>query len=1022
MLRKLCSYLFIGTILLTACVDVPEGKSPELKAKLTKISGLVSVAAVNDSTVRLFAFESGDKGEVLAETTTAPDGTFSFEITTISQPVLIEASDGEYLSPTSGNWVSLGDYKLRTLINLKAGVDTTVAVTPLSNLAAGSAEYQLAADSGSEVHQIISESNQQISTLYSVDVISVLPCNFPAGGCRNNDSNESKLYALAQSALSNLANNLCNQAKCNDATRQHYSAIAITDLAYRDVKADGLLNGIRFDNNGTRLMPIQLGSSRLNVKFYRTDFAQAILRLGSSNGISSFGLDWDSAVEFALKLNNSELALFNAEPVLPIDNHSPIITYNFNEGDSFNGNVALEFSATDEIGIADITFGLNGSKTKPDNLALPVFAFDSIPLTDGELNLTITATDFFDNVTQETVMIRIANHSPIVSFLSPKLVSSRIYPVNFAVDENDVTVFQVNLNGVAIDLSNLADINTNHTLIPGKNDIVITVIDTDGESYDFNYTISYDDTPPSITVTSPGVNAPEIFNQAGTLETWQPILQPNQTLNITNDTKALDGLVESKQTLSDAHIGFIEFTIEDPVSNDLATPVDALQVAVSYSKNGTDIFNNKPVTNDNGYVIFALADENLSADWADHPVALSQVLTFKVSDQAGATSVYQLDYLAALKAIDTSSTLIDEKYYNRTFNVDLLGDLTETTSASLKISNSTINLDDTQTSNRLTVYSNELSDGRYQAEVSITGLFNNIETENTFINIDNSGPVISNLSYSAFVNTNSALISGKVIDTGIGFDSIYLDGIPTEYNEVKNTFSINAALGSSDGSYILSLNAADILGQSSNSIITIVRDTVKPIVEIRDGPTNGWTNSSTLSVRGECSDDNSGISTVGATIFGVTENGNCIGGSYSARFEFIPDGIHTIHVSTTDAAGNTQTVTSDDSIKMDRTAPTLDGVTVLDRLCYPNPESNNSCTVTHVFTVVSGDNLSGVASVSADSACAFSGDKLTCQASALCIPGTPGDPSLTLSRVSVTDNAGNTTAETAGLKVTCGAV
>jgi len=295
-----------------------------------------------------------------------------------------------------------------------------------------------------------------------------------------------------------------------------------------------------------------------------------------------------------------------------------------------------------------------------------------------------------------------------------------------------------------------------------------------------------------------------------------------------------------------------------------------------------------------------------------------------MSDEAGNTTTYQLDYLAALKALDTSNTLISEKFYNQTLNVDLLGDLTETTKASLKISNKTNNLDDTQASNRLTLNTTDISDGRFEAEVSITGLFNNVEKNTTFINIDNTAPVLSDVTAPTYVNTNSATITGSVIDAGIGVDSISVDGVNAQYEAAKDTFTFSATLGAADQSYPFTITATDIFNQSSNTTVTVLRDTTKPIVDILNGATNGWSNASSITVNGACSDAGSGISTVQANLFGTTINGNCSSGSYSADFTTAASGTFSIRATGTDAAGNTQTTTSANSVKIDKTAPVVE--------------------------------------------------------------------------------------------------
>jgi len=163
MLRELSCCFAMSVIFLSSCVEIPDKKTPEIITEKTTISGLVSITAVEDSTVRVFAFGNGDKGVVLAETITQEDGSFSVEFDTHSQPILVEANAGNYLSSSTGQMVTMGNYSLRTLINIEAGERVSLAVTPFTNIAVGLAEYLLSSDSTLQINDVITNSNQQIS-------------------------------------------------------------------------------------------------------------------------------------------------------------------------------------------------------------------------------------------------------------------------------------------------------------------------------------------------------------------------------------------------------------------------------------------------------------------------------------------------------------------------------------------------------------------------------------------------------------------------------------------------------------------------------------------------------------------------------------------------------------------------------------------------------------------------------------------------------------------------------------------
>ncbi|MBU2862316.1 hypothetical protein KO489_00520 [Reinekea forsetii] len=921
---RILSFFAASIFMLTACVDIPDDVDTSLNDKPTTITGVFSVDAPGSATVRLFSYEDGVKGAVLAETTTFEDGSFTFEMTASSQPMLIEATEGSFRSPITGRQISMGSYAIRTLFNFEAGKDSTIAVTPFTNIAAGLTQYKVNSDSQQNLKSAISESNEILSELYSIDIINVLPCNLSTTACQGSDSSYS--YSIALAAWSNLANELCTNASCDDTTRQYYSSTVLADFTYRDIAADGFLDGMFFDSAGVIPTRIYLGTTEFSPLLYRNQFAQSLLRMVTDNSNEEISVEWETALAFAQQVNNSDLSIFNSEPPVAIDNESPSLTYQFKDGDAISGEVELDFTATDNITVVEVSYSLNSVEYPISNIASPTISFNSETFADGETEITLIAVDAFGNKTEEAVMLRIANYSPIVTLLSPALVKNSNYTLEIEINENGVDVDEVQINGTVVDSSNLSSIERNLTLSKGNSVNTVTVIDINSLTYDYNFTIGLDNQAPTVSVTSPGDNAPNIYNAQGNLVKWQPIEDSNQVLNITRDTIALDGLNPSAETLKSNNLAFVEFTVKDPEANGLKTDVNDLTVKVKYTKNGSVVFNNKTINHDDGYVIFALVNENLLEGWADHPTALNQKLEFSVEDSAGNITVYELDYLAALKTIDTSNSLIDERYYNQILNVDLNGDLSETVSSTLKIGNQTSILNDTLTSNRLIFDTTAVNDGRYEATVSITGLFDNTDSEKTFIRIDNTPPTLSNIQFPEFTNLTSATITGNAFDAGIGLDSFTVDNTEVQVNPENATFSTTKALNAGDKQYDFSLSAVDYFGQEVNESISVTLDTVKPDVTITGGINSTWSRDPTRTVSGSCTDTSSGVSSVNVSINGETESATCSGGSYSRSFSSIANGTHSISATATDNAGNEQSTTKSNVVRIDTAAPSI-GVT-----------------------------------------------------------------------------------------------
>lgn len=952
MQRMLTSGLIMASLYLSGCVDVPEHIISDNTLPETNISGIVTITPVSNTTVRVFSYDNGTKGEVLAESTTLDDGSFSLTLSARSQPLLIQTTGGAYTDQSNSVTMDLDPYSLRSVVYLDAGSDMTLAITPFTNIAAGLADYQARTDKLSQGH--ITASAQQLSSIYSFDIHTTLPCNFADASCEPTAASENERYALALTAFIKLANDICVAENCDETNRQHYSAAVLSELMYRDIEADGLLDGIGLDSQRIVPVQIQLGDTEFNPDLYRGEFARALLKSAWSLQNLTAPQDWDDMIALARAINSSESPLFDDTPVASLDDSGPSITYAFDPDEQVKGIASLPIDIFDDTAVDQINFEVNGIRYAAVDPEAPVLQFNSEDFGDGETTVRLSATDILGNLTERTFTVSIVNNAPILSLTSSDIVNMSQYRLELSIDENDIAIDSVSVNDLLVEYIADSPVVSNLSLAPGYNTITVNVNAQNGAHYDYDFEIAYDNAAPEITVTSPGSNAPAVYTRDGELELWQPKSAPDQIMIISEATKALQGLPERVEELTSAHLAFIEFTAEDPVSNAISTPLDELEITVSYFKNGRATFLDRPVNHTDGYVIFALADENLTDEWADHPVAMDQRLEFTVTDASGNRKDYRVDYLAALKRIDTSNSLVAERFYNDLIEVSLLGDLSETTRAELVIGSQRATVSDTQQTNKLQLDTTALNDGRYESVVSIEGLFNNIDSETTLINIDNSAPVISNLNYSQYVNDDYATVTGTVVDAGIGLKTITLNGLPVQYTAATGAFSVVGALGTSDQTYNLSIEASDQFDQSASTTISIVRDTFSPSVSITSGDSQTWTNTTSRTIRGTCSDAGSGVADVSLTVNGNSVGSDCSDGTFSARFTGISDGQHDINISATDNAGNRKATSRSNGIRIDTFAP--DGAF----------DSINSAWTKSTSATISGqcsDDASGAASV-----------------------------------------------------------
>ncbi len=187
--------LLIG--LLFAC-NGGGGDSSGAGSSGTTVSGVASKGLISGGTVEVYAItDDGQKGSLLATTTTDSDGNYTIEAE-IDGPILIEVSGGTYTDEATGQEIQLSG-TLRAVVP-SSSEEKTVAVTPLTELATRIAETTGKMDDTS-----IESANNYISQLIGVDIIETLPTN-----C--NDADEfgaadasAQNYALFLAALSQMA-------------------------------------------------------------------------------------------------------------------------------------------------------------------------------------------------------------------------------------------------------------------------------------------------------------------------------------------------------------------------------------------------------------------------------------------------------------------------------------------------------------------------------------------------------------------------------------------------------------------------------------------------------------------------------------------------------------------------------------------------------------------------------------------------------------------------------------------------
>jgi hypothetical protein len=181
--------------------------APPLPPPATTLNGIVSKGPVSGATVNVFAVRSGlvDRSVAIGTGQTVDGGSFSIDLGSHDGPVLVEVTEGTFTDEASGVTVALKVPLHAVVSDTKANATTTVAVTPMTELA-----FKKAKGAGPLTAGSIDDANASIARSFGLtDIISILPV--PGG-----ETDGQKKYAAACGAFSKLINDNKNDGESLD--------------------------------------------------------------------------------------------------------------------------------------------------------------------------------------------------------------------------------------------------------------------------------------------------------------------------------------------------------------------------------------------------------------------------------------------------------------------------------------------------------------------------------------------------------------------------------------------------------------------------------------------------------------------------------------------------------------------------------------------------------------------------------------------------------------------------------------
>lgn len=619
--------LTMAAMVLLSCNGVPGSSGVDIPAQRPTgtVSGFVVDEAIAAADVRIFAFDGGVKGALLASTSSDATGSYSIELRSKNRPVLIEISGGHYNELLSGERIDLGaDQRLTTVTWYHSGQPLTAMVTPLTHLAAALAQYKIA--QGVTVQAAITAANSEVSQLFGVDVTTTFPRSITEPG-QGATLNSEQLYGFQLAALSSLSKWASDQNGIS--TQASFSTIALSQLMFADLQADGRLDGRGLNKSGDALMELAFGSVPLNSDLYRVGLAQHLLTM-AANPLNRTAAAASDLVPVAQGM------AARIETLMPAPANTSVGSFNLYsvEPENFYHNGAFDFVllADHPSAVASVRFELDGAWVgDAANPAAPAIYIDTTAYSDGQHQLLVKAKNHFGDEVSRSFTLNFDNTNPFINLTSAQITNQASYLATFAVGDNGAGVWRVLAQGRQAQLTQ-GQWQAALQLNIGNNSIPVTIIDGAGNQHDVTMTVALDQTAPQFGAGN-GHSLAQ-FSQAGSVTTARLEDENTTPLRIETGRADLAGVAISRAALDSNAIPFFAFSASDPLLDGVGSG-SKLKVQFRYEKNGVAVSGWSNVTVTGGEYLAPLATEKLAPAWLNSTPGDSHSLRVRITDEAG---------------------------------------------------------------------------------------------------------------------------------------------------------------------------------------------------------------------------------------------------------------------------------------------------------------------------------------------------------------------------------------------------
>lgn len=633
------------------------GDSTELPAERPygSISGYAVNGLIDGAQVSIYSFTHGVRGSRLGGTTTDASGAYTVHIQDRSQPILIEVSGGSYVEEASGATVSLQDgQRLRAIGRYTSGQAQDLMVTPLTHMATALAEYRI--QQGMPAETAIDEAGATVNRFFAINTGLTRPIDISVNNTGTNNSatepGDDLLYGFYLAGLSHWS---LWASRENQESQAHmtYNSIALSQIIYNDLHADGLLNGIGYNQAGTALEPLGFGIVPLNEDAYRLAFSLHMLAVANCEE-NRTAVTVTELLSAAQQIAAQTTLLTGASDPLDIDNQVPTLSIVRPAGDYHSGDYAFQINVgaalvTDQIRLSIRSGGqVEGERDIPitNPCSVPV-SIDTTNYSDGEHQINLSAIDALGNNATASFAVQFDNTAPVVNVSSPAASNQPISRISGTYSDNVAGVQAIFVREIPATLLANGTWYADIGIDPGENIIPIRVIDQAGNQNDALQTVLYlDQTLPLID--SSGTHSQARFSNGDGNYTELSLQDNNDAapLYFETDRLAMGGVLIDRQAMDSNGIPYFGFSVSDQMTPTVATDPQDITVRVQYQRNDLVLNPWRNLTPVNGEYLIPIASETLAADWHQASALDEHRIEIEVTDLAGNQLQHQFTFRA----------------------------------------------------------------------------------------------------------------------------------------------------------------------------------------------------------------------------------------------------------------------------------------------------------------------------------------------------------------------------------------